>query len=162
MKKYYVMFVVTMVTLLGCTKMIRVDADTYMYNQEFYKGKSVLIETDLEDVIEHYRLLKGQDVELTAFVGDYGEWGLGGWYVILKKDGNEFRCYEEKYKYYLPWEALYLVRWARSEGGEITARGRLRNDGVELYQLAYRSLIVNTNAVPFGDGGCYNCGFNNR
>jgi hypothetical protein len=47
MKKYYVMFVVTIVALLGCTKMIRVDADTYMYNQEFYKGKSVLIETDL-------------------------------------------------------------------------------------------------------------------
>ena len=162
MQKYYIMFFVTIVALLGCTKMIRVDANTYIHNKEFYEGKSVLIETDLEDIIEHYGLYKGKDVELTAPVGDYGGWGLGGWYVILAKGGNEFRCYEEKYKYYLPWKALYLVRWARSEGGEITARGRLRNDGVELYQLAYRSLIVNTNAVLFGTSGCFNCGWYDR
>jgi len=159
MKKYYVLFFIIMVALSGCTELIRVDAETYMHNQEFYEGKSILIKTDIEDVLEHYSIYKGKNLELTAPVSTYGCWGLSGWYVMLEKGRNKFRCYEEKYKYYLPWNALYLVRWAQSEGGEITARGKLRKDGVELYQLAYRTLTINTNAVPFTHNYCYECGW---
>ena len=149
MKRYYLIVCVSLIALLGCTKMIRVDADTYMKNQAFYEGKHVLIKADLEDVLDQYKLYKGKNVELTAPVTYYGDWGFSGWYLTLEKDGKELRCYEERYKYYLPWKALYLVRWAKSEGGEVTTRGKLKNDGVELYQLAYKDLTVNTNTVPF-------------
>jgi len=148
-RDYKITLLFSIIALLGCAKMIRVDADTYMKNQSFYEGKHVLIKADLEDVLDQYKLFKGKNIELTAPVTHYGDWGFSGWYLILEKDGKSLRCYEERYRYYLPWKALYLVRWAKSEGGEVTARGKLRKDGIELCQLTYKSLSVNTNAVPF-------------
>ena len=150
MRRYNLIVFVSLVTLLGCTKMIRVDADTYMQNQAFYEGKNVLIKADLEDVLEQYKLYKGKNIELTAPVTSYGGWGFSGWYLFLEKEGKKIRCYEERYRYYLPWRALYLVRRAKSEKGEVTARGKLRKDGIELCQLTYKNLTVNTNSVPIG------------
>lgn len=149
MRRYYLIVFVSLVSLLGCTKMISVDGDTYMQNQAFYDGKHVLIKTDLEDVLDQYKLYEGKNVELTAPVTYYGDRGFSRWYLTLEKDGKGLRCYEERYRYYLPWKALYLVRWAKSEGGEVTARGKLKKDGIELYQLAYKDLTINTSTVPF-------------
>lgn len=148
MRKYYIGVFIALTMMLGCAQLVRVDADTYLENQDLYKGKQVLLQADLEDVVEHYTLLKGKNVELAAPVDSYGDWGLRGWYVFLEKDGKRIRCYEEKYRYYLPWKALYLVRWAQREKGVVTARGKLKKDGVELCQLAYKGLSINTNAVP--------------
>jgi hypothetical protein len=150
MRKYLLMISVFLVILSGCTKMIRVDADTYMQNQAFYEGKDILIETNLANVLAQYTQYTDKNVELTAPVSSYRDWGMSGWYLILERDGKKLRCYEENYSYYLPWKALYLVRWARSEGGEVTARGKVRKDGIELCALTYKSLTVNTNAVPIG------------
>jgi hypothetical protein len=156
MMKYVLMMSVFLFALSGCTKMIRVDADTYMQNREFYDGKNVLIDTTLENVLAQYLQYEGKNVELAAPVSSYRDWGMSGWYIILERDGIKLRCYEENYRYYLPWKALYLVRWAKSEGGEVTARGKVRKDGIELCALTYKSLSVNTNAVPIGYDYNYN------
>jgi len=150
MRRYHLIVFVLSVVLLGCTKMIIVDADTYIQNQAYYEEKYVLIKADPEDILEQYKLYKGKNIELTAPVTYYGDWGFSEWYLTLEKEGKKIRCYEESYRYHLPWRALYLVRWAKSEGGEVTARGKLRKDGIELYELAYKGLIVNTNNVPIG------------
>ena len=150
MRKYLPMISVFLLILSGCTRMIRVDADTYMQNQAFYEGKDILIETNLANVLSQYTQYTDKNVELTAPVSSYRDWGMSGWYLILERDGKKLRCYEENYSYYLPWKALYLVRWARSEGGEVTARGKVRKDGIELCALTYKSLTVNTNAQMGG------------
>ena len=41
MSKYVLLISIGLFFLSGCTKMIRVDADTYMQNQEFYEGKNI-------------------------------------------------------------------------------------------------------------------------
>jgi len=147
MRKYSLAICMVLCAALSCTKMIRVERDAYIQNQAFYEGKNILIETNLEDVVTQYPLYNGKNIEIVAPISHYGEWGLAGWYLTLERDGGKLRCYEENYKYYLPWKALYLVRWAKSEKGEVKARGKLRKDGMELCALAYKSLTVNTNAV---------------
>ncbi len=114
MRKYFLIGAILLCALSGCTKMIRVDADTYMQNREFYEGKNILIETNLENVLAQYLQYEGKNVALTAPVSSYRDWGMSGWYLMLERDGKKLRCYEENYRYYLPWKALYLVRWAKT------------------------------------------------
>ena len=148
MKKYYVVALFSIVTLLGCTQMIRVDADTYIQNQASYEVKHTIITAELEDVLENYELFQGKDVEVTAPVTHFEKKDSPAWFLTLEKDGKKIRCYEDDYLRYVPPDALYLARWAKQEGGEVTARGKLKEGGIELDQLTYNTLIVNTNAMP--------------
>jgi hypothetical protein len=136
----------SLTTLFGCTELIRVDAETYMLNQGMYKGKYILISADLEEVLEHYQLLQGLDIEITAPITHFEERNAPSWFVTLEKDGNMIRAYEDNYLRLVPSDADYLARWAKKEGGKVTARGKLMARGMELDQLTYRDLIVNTNA----------------
>ncbi len=45
MRKYFLIVLIYLCAFPGCTKMIRVDADTYIQNQAFYEGKNILIDT---------------------------------------------------------------------------------------------------------------------
>jgi hypothetical protein len=128
--------------------MIRIDADNYLQNQAFYKGKHIIITADLEDVLENYELFQGKNLEITAPLTHFEERDSPAWFLTLEKDLKKIRCYEDDYTRYVPPDALYLARWARREGGEVTARGKLKKKGIELDRLIYKSLIVNTNVMP--------------
>ena len=148
MKKYYVVAILSIATLLSCTQMIRVDADTYLQNQASYEAKHTIITTDLEDVLENYELFQGKNIEVTAPLTHFEERGSPAWFLTLEKDGKKIRCYEDDYIRYVPPDVLYLARWAKRDGGEVIARGKLKEGGIELDQLTYKSLIVNTNNMP--------------
>ena len=68
--------------------------------------------------------------------------------LILEKDGRQLRAYEDDFLKYVPADAVYLARWAKNEGGYVTVRGRLLDERMELNQLAYKNLIVDTSAIP--------------
>ena len=145
MRKYKVMVLLFIVALWGCTQQIRVDADNYIKNQALYEGKPTIISVDLKDILENHELFEGKDVEVMAPVTHFGKKDSPGWYLTLEKDGKKIRGYEDSYQRFVPRNVLYLARWAKKEGGTVTARGKLMKWGIELDQLSYKSLTVNTN-----------------
>lgn len=147
MRKYCMLCLLSLTALLGCAELIRVDAKTYMLNPGMYEGQYILISADLEEVLEHYQLLQGLDIETAAPLTHFEERDAPSWYVTLEKDGNMIKAYEDNYLRFVPSDADYLARWAKREGGTVTARGKLMEWGMELDQLTYRDLIVNTNAA---------------
>ena len=116
-----------------------------MLNPDIYEGQYILISADLGEVLEHYQLLKGLDIETAATLTHFEERDAPSWYVTLEKDGNMIKAYEDNYQRFVPADADYLARWAKREGGTVTAQGKLMEWGMELDQLTYRDLIVNTN-----------------
>ena len=65
-RQYYVMALFSIVVLFGCSRMIRVDAKSYLQNQALYEGEKILIAVDLGDVLEQYELFQGKHIEVTA------------------------------------------------------------------------------------------------
>jgi len=144
-KKYYRLLCLIFFVSTCSRTIIRVDMDTFLENQAFLEEKSVLITTELNAVKEQYALLEGKNIELTAPVSYFGDRKFRTWYVILEKDGKTLRCYESKYRLYPERNATFLLMKARDEGGEITVRGKLYYDGIELNYLIYKNYVVNTN-----------------
>jgi len=144
-KRYYLLTFIVLVVSSCAGKIFRVDMDTFKDNQAFFEGKSVLITTELETLKEQYSLLEGNYIELTAPVSYFGDRKFWTWYLLLEKDGETLRCYETKYRLYPERNALLLLQKARHEGGEITVRGKLYYDGVELNCLIYKNYVVDTN-----------------
>jgi len=122
--------------------------DSYLKNQAYYKGKRVIITADLENILERYELYQGKEVELSAPVTYFGKWNFRTWYLILEKNGRKIRCYEDEYRIYAGRDALSLLKFAKSEGSEVTIRGKLKHDGIELNRLIYKDYVVNTNSKP--------------
>ena len=146
MKNYLIICFVCFTALLGCTeKLIRVDAETYMLNPEMYEGKYFLVSADLEDVLEYYQLFQGLDIEIAAPIIHFEERDAPSWSITFGRDDKMIRAYEEDYLKFVPATADYLARWAKREGGDVTARGKLMAWGMELDHLAYRGLNVKTN-----------------
>lgn len=145
MRNYCMLCLLSLTALFGCAELIRVDTETYLLNPGMYEGQYVLISADLEEVLEHYQLLQGLDIEIDAQIIHFEERDAPSWFVTLEKDGNTIRAYEDNYQRFVPSDADYLARWAKRERGKVTAQGKLMEWGMELDQLTYRELIVNTN-----------------
>ena len=148
MIRYYVVVLFSLATLVGCSSAIRVSANSYLQNQSLYEGKKTIITVDLEEVLEKYELFQGKDIEVTAPITHFEKKDSPGWFLTLEKGGKKLRFYEDDYRHFVPQNALHLARWAKREGGEVTARGKLKKGGVELDQLTYKYLTVNTNTTP--------------
>jgi hypothetical protein len=138
----------------GCTHMIKTDMDTYLKNQEEYKRKKIVFTTDLEDLVERYALYQGREVELTAPITYLGKEDFSTWYIILERDEKQIRAYEDNYRNYINRDALQLLTWAKSEGGEVTVRGKLKEMGIELTKLTYNEYVVHTNNRPYRYRSC--------
>lgn len=137
-----------LIPLIGCTQMIRVDADTYLGNQEAYQGKETIITTTLPELFKHQEILQGKRVEIAAPIIHFEERDAPSWFIVLAKDGQKIRGYESDFLGWVPPDAVYLARWAKKEGGDVVAQGKLIGEGLELDQLTYKTLIVNTSAIP--------------
>ena len=141
-------FLITVFISIGCRHMVKTDMDNYLQNKDAFKGKRVVFTTELDDMLDRDETFQDRDVELSAPVAYFGKEGFDTFYLTLEKNGRQIRAYEEHYYRYVNVEALQLVMWAKSEGGELTVRGKLKDDGIELNQLAYKEYLVNTNRRP--------------
>ena len=148
MKSYARLPAVFLILLIGCAPMIRVDADTYLHNQELYEGKGTIITAELGEVFENHELFQGKRVEITAPITHFEERDAPSWFIVLEKDGHKIRGYESDFLGWVPPDAVYLARWAKKEGGDVIAQGKLIGEWLELDQLTYKTLIVNTSAIP--------------
>ena len=52
------------------------------------------------------------------------------------------RCYAHQYKVEPGRDALYMMRWAQSEKGELAVQGKVRNDGLEIVYMKYKGDTV--------------------
>ena len=144
-KKVVLILTVALVAGLGCRHMVKTDIDTYLSNQEAFKGKQVVFTTDLKDLNERYEIYRGKEVEVTAPFSYFGKWQFWTWYLVLESGGNTIRAYESEYRNYADRYALFLLRVARNEKGSVTVRGKLERNGIELTRLFYKNFAVNTN-----------------
>ena len=144
--RYYVVLIFTIISFLGCThtQIIKTDMDNYLQNKEDYNGKHVVFTTDIENILEKQELYKGKEVELTAPITYVGKRGFPRWYVTLEKNGKKIRAYEDDYRMYARWNVLHILRKAKHEGSEVTVRGKLRSNGIELKQISYKQYVLNT------------------
>ncbi len=149
MRNYRVVLLcMTAILSSGCAQLVRIDSDDYLRDTTRYGKYFTIIETELEDLLERYEQLLDKDIELTAPITHYEERDAPVWFLVLEKDGKKIRCYEDNYRRFVPPNVRYLTRWALYEGGEVTVRGKLKPWGIELTQLTYKSLVVNTNDPP--------------
>ena len=146
MKRYY-KIIFAIVALLGCTQMVRVDADNYIQNKALYNGNHILIVSTLEDVLDNYEIFQGMNVEITGTITHFEELDSPKWFLTLEKDGEKITAYEDYPLHGVPKDVVFLARWAEREGSEVTARGKINKWGIELDLLAYKGLIVNTNST---------------
>ena len=148
-KKLSIVCGIALVVMVGCTPMVKIDIDTYLQNPGNYKNMDVVFTADLDDLLERYELYRGKEVEVTAPATSFGNWKFWTWYLILEKNGNKVRAYESEYRIYPDLYALDLMKVARSEKGEVTVRGTLCRDGIELDRLAYKDFSINTNLKTY-------------
>ena len=130
--------------LTGCMQkeLVKVDLDAYLKNQAQYKNKHVVITATLQDVVEKYDRYQGREIELAAPVVYHGRRSFWTWYVLLEKDRRKLRCYAYQYRREPDIEAVNLALTAQSNGDDVTVRGTLRSDGLDLSWLFYRSYAV--------------------
>ena len=148
MRTYDVIIFSFLLALVGCSQLIRVEIDDYIKHKTYYKGKRVIITADLENIVERYNLYQGSEVEVTAAIGYFGNRNYRTWYLILERGGKKLRCYEDGCRLYPGRDALFLVKQAKRERGEVTVRGKLMRDGIELNRLSYKKHTINTNTKP--------------
>ena len=72
---------------------------------------------------------------------------------MLEEGDNSIRAYEENYKENIDIYTLNLLGRVLSEGGELTVRGTLLDEGIELDYISYLNYGINTNLPPEGRKG---------
>ena len=148
-KLVFLFFVPVVMILSSCMHMVKVDMDTYLQNPDEYKRKKIVFITNLEDLLNRYELYQDKEVELTAPIIYFGKEGFFTWYLTLEKDEKQIRAYEEYYHNWIDQNAKGILARAHIEGGDVTVRGKLKEDGIELNQFVYNEYVVNTNTRPY-------------
>ena len=149
------LFFLVALSLTGCAHVIKTDMDTYLHNREEYKRKKIVFAADLEDLVDRYDLYRGREVELTAPITYFGQEDFYTWYLMLGSGEKTIRAYEENYHNYINQDFLEVVTGAKNEGGEVTIRGKLEEQGIELNQLVYNERLIHTNRRPYTYRSCY-------
>lgn len=142
-------FLLVLFVFSGCRHMVKTDIDSYLENKQDYKRKRVVFTTNLKDLLNRYELYRDREVELTAPISYFGKEDFPTFYLNLTEDGKQIRAYEDNYKNYVNRDALQLLIWAKSEEGSVTVRGKLKQDGIELNQLAYNDYVIDTDVRPY-------------
>ncbi|MDX1778392.1 MAG: hypothetical protein R3339_05895 [Thermodesulfobacteriota bacterium] len=140
-----IVFLIAAIVLSGCAHMVKTDLDTYLENKEEFKGKQVILKTDLQDLSERYDMYRRKRVELTAPVTYSGSWKFWTWHIILDDGENMIRAYESEYRIYADRRAVYLLWSALREKGSVTIQGRVEKQGIELNRIYYKDYAINTN-----------------
>jgi hypothetical protein len=132
----------------GCMQIVKTDMDTYLENKKQFKRKHVVFLTTIEELAERYDLYQGKDIELSAPVSYFGKDDFETWYITLGENTTTIRAYEDNYRDYTDIYAHNLLSWVTSEEGELTVRGKLKQNGIELSLLIYQDYTVETDLKP--------------
>ena len=132
----------------GCMQIVKTDMDTYLEDNKQFKRKHVVFLTTIEDLAERYDLYQGKDIELSARVSYFGKDDFETWYITLGENTATIRAYEDNYRDYTDIYAHNLLSWVTSEEGELTVRGKLNQNGIELSLLTYQDYTVETDLKP--------------
>ena len=111
----------------------------------------MIFTTTLEDLLVRYELYRGKEVELSAPVSYFGKEDFHTWYLTLEREGKQLQAYEDSYRDYVDIYTLNLMIWVKSEGGDVTVRGKVKEKGIELNRLAYKEYYLDTDALPLRD-----------
>ena len=133
----------------GCIQVVKTDMDTYLQNKNQFKRKHVIFSTTMEDITKRYDLYQGKDIELSAPVRFFGRDDFNTWYIEFEENNNTICAYESNYSNYVDIHAHNLLLWVTSEKGHLTVRGKLKKNGIELTQLAYKDYTVQTDLKPY-------------
>ena len=140
-----VVFLIIAIVISGCVNMVKTNLDTYLTNKEEFRGKQVILETDLRDLLERYDVYRGKTVELTAPFTYFGSWHFWTWHIILDDGDNMIRAYESEYRIYPDRRAVFLLKAAEREKGSVTIQGKVERKGIELNRIYYKDFAVNSN-----------------
>ena len=132
----------------GCLQIVKTDMDTYLQDEKQFKRKHVVFLTTIGDLAERYDLYQGKDIELSAPVSYFGKDDFETWYITLGENTTTIRAYEDNYRDYTDIYAHNLLSWVTSEEGELTVRGKLKQNGIELSLLTYQEYTVETDFKP--------------
>jgi hypothetical protein len=148
-KQFIKILLLVLVLFFGCSqKIVKVDSTTYFDNQSAYPDKYTIISTDLVELVDNTDLFEGKWIEIKAPITHFEERDSPAWYLIFEKDGRKIRAYEHDFLGWVPPDAAYLARWAKHEGGDVTALGKMLKGYIELDELTYKDFVVNTSAIP--------------
>ena len=135
---------------LGCSPYVRVDQKDIGENGEKYKGKHIIIMTDIADLYENDTKYTGKKIELKGYVEYRRTKGVYYWNFILKDDnGRSVVCYERHYKP-RPWlRPVYAIMEAERVNDIITIVGRCKQGmKIELDWIEYDDETIDTDYVP--------------
>jgi hypothetical protein len=133
---------------LGCSQMVRIDSDSNELSLAPKEEKSTVIKAEFEDLLERQEFFLGKYIEVSAPITHFEKIDSSVWYLTLEKNGKKIRCYEDDFLGYVPPDILYLARKAKREGDEVTVRGTLKEQRIELDHLAYKTMTVKTSIPP--------------
>ena len=141
-----ILVIFAIIVFLGCahTQMVTTDMNNYLENQEEYEGKYVIFTTEIEELLEKPELFKDKMVQITGTITYVGDMGFPRWNIILEKNGKKILAYEDDYRTIIRGDVLTILRKAKHEKGEVVVRGKLKSNGIELKQVAYKRYVLYT------------------
>ena len=146
-KRTGILCTIVFIVFCACKHTVKTDMGAYVQDEGYYRGKKIVFVTSLEDLILRTQLYQGRMVELSAPVAFFGKEGFRTWHVMLEKDGKSIRAYEDNYQDQVPLPVLNLLLWVAGEKGDLSLRGKLKEDGIELSWLSYKEYSVMTDSV---------------
>lgn len=145
------MLMVVGVGASGCQgPLVRTDLDTFTKNPEEFKGKMVLVTTDLARLIDNQEAYCKKKVELTGYVEYLGHRGVSDWGFLLKDEaGRSVLCHEQNYRIEAWNMPVTILRRAEREHGVVTVVGEVeRGPRIELDWIEYQDLHLDTDTKP--------------
>jgi hypothetical protein len=135
----------------GCWgPLVRTDLDSLRKNPDEFKGKAVLLTTDIASLLDNQESYLHHKVELTGQVEYLGFPGQVYWSFLLKDEaGRALHCYEQEYHVYSWGMVDAAIRRAEREHGVVTVVGKPERGGrLELDWIDYRGQHLDTDHKP--------------
>lgn len=113
--------------LSACGSVVKITPQNYMENPETYKGKRVILTTNIKSVIEDQETLLGKKIELSGSFkenkfNDFKDWG----FTLADESGRLISCYEFETRDVDFIEQEIVLRRAKKENELVTVVGTLR------------------------------------
>jgi hypothetical protein len=133
---------------------IFVDLRTYEADPDTYRGKEVVIETNIYELAEDPSSYKGRWVRFEAPIVHFVRqkpFGYHTWNMLVGAEGLVVRCYEDYYRREPHPRVIYLVWRASAEKGSVLVEGDFffRADRsipmeLELTRIEYGAHVIRT------------------
>lgn len=149
--KIYAFLLFLCLGIYGCSgPIVRTDIKTFNADPGQFKGKSVIIQTTIEELNQNPELYYKKNVEVSGMV-DINPVGLIDWYFDLVDDeGRKVVCYERTYRNVAWSYATTMVRRFDRTKETVTVEGRYQeNRQIELNYIIFQGdRRIDTDYIP--------------